>query len=877
METPDRLGRVKQIFLAALDREPGDTASFLNEACEGDTALYRKVSSMLDAYRQNGEFLQSPAFKLPATEVASGLMEINEEASVIGKRIGDYRVLREIGHGGMGALYLAKRDDGEYEQQVAIKLIKHGLDAELIRRFRHERQILATLNHPNVARLLDGGITDDGQPYLVMEYVEGRPIDKYADACNLSTEGRLNLFLTVCSAVEYAHEQNVIHRDLKPGNILVTDEGTPKLLDFGIAKVSPDQSTNDATLTAFRVMTPEYASPEQLRGLRVTPSSDVYSLGVMLCELLTGHRPYHFKSRLPHEILQAVLETDPSRPSLIVTQEKASPSNGSQHDNEADKLRRRLRGDLDNIILMAMRKEPERRYKSVEQFSEDLRRHLNGRPIIARKDTLVYRSTRFAKRNKGYVTTSVAVACICLVLASFFTLFSVGGKTKSSIAVLPLTNSSGDPNLDYLSDEFTDDLIDNLSRLPRVNVPGRSSSFTYRDNTDDPKTAGQALGVDTVLTGNISTDGDNILVSVSLFDRGNNEAAWTKQYKSPSTSIQETEWEIVRDAARELGFNHISEADSQLQGRGTANAEAYNFFLRGKYYWNKRNGDSLCKGVEYFEKATNLDPNYALAHDGLARSYCLLGAYLLFPPHDVFSKAKMEAQRAIELDPSLPEAHTSLGLIVWLYDWDFNEAEREFKRAIELNPKYPTAHHWYGLFLGEMGRSDESIAEEKRALELDPLSLPVIADLGRVYFYGRRYEESQAQYQRVVDMGAHFGDIDENFVLLYEAMGRYDNRIRYESQAHLIDVYKAGGKKAYWRAQLNLNRTTSAKDWRVHYGSARVLAKLKENYRAIQELNLAYDAHDHRMTQLKVDPALDNLRSDPRFIALLRRVKLTDT
>jgi tetratricopeptide (TPR) repeat protein len=330
----------------------------------------------------------------------------------------------------MGAVYLAVRDDDQYQKRVALKLVKRGMDtADIVRRFRHERQILASLDHPNIAKLLDGGATPDGLPYFVMEYIEGEPITDYCDSHRLSTIERLRLFRTVCAAVQSAHRNLVVHRDIKPGNILVTAEGAPRLLDFGIAKLlNPEMGslTIDPTATALRLMTPEYASPEQVRGELITTASDVYSLGVVLYELLTGHRPYRLKSRLPHEILRIVCEEEPERPSVAISRtEEAISSDGAiratltpesvsrTRDGKPETLRRRLKGDLDNIVLMAMRKEPQRRHASAEQLSEDLRRHLEGLPVIARKDTYAYRSVKFVQRHKAGVA---AVAIILLTL-----------------------------------------------------------------------------------------------------------------------------------------------------------------------------------------------------------------------------------------------------------------------------------------------------------------------------------------------------------------------------------------------------------------------------------------------------------------------------
>jgi non-specific serine/threonine protein kinase/serine/threonine-protein kinase len=371
----------------ALELETGPRRVFLDSACADDADLRTEIDQLLAQEVDTSHDVIEKCASDAATRVR---FQSHEE----GTRIGPYRILREIGHGGMGAVYLAERDDEHFRQQVAIKLIKPGLGGEVIRkRFRNEMQILADLNHPNIARLFDGGETIDGVPYLVMEYVEGRPIDLFCDRQQLTTEERLKIFSTVCAAVQYAHQHLIIHRDIKPGNILVDEGGVPKLVDFGIAKLL-DQDRTDATATAMSFMTPDYASPEQVRGVAVTTATDIYSLGVVLYELLTGRRPYRLKTGVPHEIAKAICDDEPQRPSTT---------------------RKRLHADLDNIVLMAMRKEPQRRYATAEQFAEDIRRHLDGLPVRARADTVGYRTGKFVRRHKFGVAAAALVTVTLLI------------------------------------------------------------------------------------------------------------------------------------------------------------------------------------------------------------------------------------------------------------------------------------------------------------------------------------------------------------------------------------------------------------------------------------------------------------------------------
>ena len=413
--TPARLQTIKEIFHAALDSEPGQLGVFLDKSCGGDEVLRHEVEALLASHQQAGGFIENPVAALTAS-----IVENEQTDFLIGQKIGHYKISKWIGAGGMGAVYLAQRADQQYEKRVAIKLIKHGMDSDsVLRHFRNERQILASFDHPNIARLFDGGVTESGLPYFVMEYVDGLPIDRYCDRHALSVIERLKLFRKVCSAVSYAHHHAVIHRDIKPSNILVTSDGTPKLLDFGIAKILQPEGEAEAlaTITGLHLMTPEYASPEQVRGQTVTTATDVYSMGVVLYQLLAGQKPYRLKTRTPEEISRAILEQELQRPSSVAATPSSNEARATSSSSPLSQRRRRrrryeLRGDLDNIALMALRKEPERRYQSVEQFSEDIRRHLQERPVLARKDTMGYRAAKFARRNK----TALAAAALVLFI-----------------------------------------------------------------------------------------------------------------------------------------------------------------------------------------------------------------------------------------------------------------------------------------------------------------------------------------------------------------------------------------------------------------------------------------------------------------------------
>ncbi|HTG33067.1 MAG TPA: serine/threonine-protein kinase [Thermoanaerobaculia bacterium] len=447
MIQPDRWRQIDTLFAEALERPAGEREAFLAAACQGDAELLRAVEELLAA---DEESASATFLERPAGELLGFVPELEG-------RLGPYRLLRRLGDGGMGTVYLARREDEHYERDVAVKVIRSGLQSpEALHRFFAERQILARLEHPNIARLYDGGSTEDGRPYLVMELVEGVPVDEYCDAHQLSIDQRLDLFRQICAAVQYAHQNLLVHRDLKPANILVTAAGEPKLLDFGIAKrLEPGASTvPNMTRTGLRMMTPVYASPEQVRGEAIATTSDVYALGVLLYELLAGRSPYRVVNGLPHEIERAICEQEPERPSVALFRAVAgalSPEAIAQaRGMRPHALQRRLRGDLDNIVLMALRKDPGRRYGSAAQLARDLDSHLQSLPVMARPDTLPYRARKFVRRHRAGVA---AAAVVVLLVAGFIGSLIVQGrriarerdKARYSLTFLLDTFKDADP------------------------------------------------------------------------------------------------------------------------------------------------------------------------------------------------------------------------------------------------------------------------------------------------------------------------------------------------------------------------------------------------------------------------------------------------
>ena len=871
--TPERWKQVKGVVGAALDRPAEERGALVDAACAGDAELRTEVESLLASASEAHEFLETagrPALLRPPPE--------GRPETRAGARVGPYRILGEIGRGGMGAVYLAERDDEEYRQRVAIKLVRGDADSgSVVRRFRQERQILAELDHPNIARLLDGGTTEEGLPYFVMEYVDGAPIDAYCEAGKLKVRERLELFRTVCAAIGDAHRKQVVHRDLKPSNILVTAPGTPKLVDFGIAKVLTPTSGSELTATGTHLMTPEYGSPEQWRGRPVTAASDIYSLGVLLFRLLTGHSPYRVGPDQPHELGRAICEEDPAPPSAAA----AAPT------------RQQLAGDLDAIVLKAMRKEPERRYLSAEELSEDIRRHLEGRPVTARKDSVAYRAGRLVQRNKAVAVTVVTMAATAVLVSALVYQWSRVTGTGApvapagaiaSLAVLPLANLSRDPEQEYFTDGMTEALITDLSHIGSLRVVSRTSVMRYKGTSRPVSEVARELNVDAVVEGSVLRSGNRVRITAQLIRAADDRHLWAQSYEREMSDIFSLQGTVAEAIAGEIKGRLTAQEQARLTSRPPLNPRAYLAYVRGRYFWNKRNEETLKTAVTYFEEALREDPGYARAYSGLADSYFYLGyAFGRVPPREAMPKAKAAALKALALDDTLAEAHTSLALVTFFYDWDWTVAEREFRRAIELNPNYATAHHGYAILLTAMQRSDESIAEVRRALEADPLSLPVNNIVGLLLQLNGRGDEAIEQYRKTLEMDPTFAEPVTGLANAYVQKGREaEAREQFLKAAALSGLNVPELRRAYDVGSLRGLREHQARahvraGWDGWHWSATDLALsyavLGRRDEAMKLLEKAYAARSGSLVWIG-DDDWKLMRSDPRFQDLLRRIGL---
>jgi serine/threonine protein kinase/tetratricopeptide (TPR) repeat protein len=636
-----RWHRLEELFHQALALPPAERATLLDRECASDDALRMEVERLLSANDRAGGFIREPAI------ASAGSPAGGTETSQAGRRVGAYRLVRELGRGGMGAVYLAERDDGAFTQRVAIKLIKRGMDTDqVLRRFHAERQILASLVHPHIARLLDGGTTDDGLPYFAMEYIEGQPIDTYAEANRLGIEDRLRLFMDVCDAVAYAHARGVIHRDIKPLNTMVAS-GAPKLLDFGIAKVLHDAPEDDtATITGLRLLTPDYASPEQIEGRRATVASDIYSLGVVLYELLTGRSPYRASIRSPQDLAAAVCTSDPDRPSTVVTQpaervqvRRSLPTTGARAEESARQLSRRLRGDLDTIVLTALRKEPGRRYASVAGLTDDIRRHLDGRPIAARADHTAYRLGKFVRRKRTALLTTAAVVVAAVSSALLLARHGDDDPTllatrslalRDRVVVADFVDMTGDP---LLAAAITEAIRTDLSQstVIRVMTPRMvRSTLTTMQVPDvalnDSLARELALreGVKAIVTGSLSRLSGVYRINVQLVAAQSGEALASLR----ETARDSTQLIVALDRASKALRRQIGESLRDLESMPslwqatTASLPALRAYTEAHRL--VRTGHRR-EAVEKYEESIALDSGFASAHLGLSMVYGSMG------------------------------------------------------------------------------------------------------------------------------------------------------------------------------------------------------------------------------------------------------------
>jgi eukaryotic-like serine/threonine-protein kinase len=850
--TPARWQLVKEVLQGAWDQDDAGRAAYLDRACARDTEL-RSVVEMLLA---SDEALGMVA-TISTTQLPGDIRRAHSEPDPDDNLLGPYRMVQEIGSGGMGTVYLAERADGEYRKQVAIKLIKPNPgDRDLLRRFLLERQVLADLDHPNIARLLDGGTTKDGDPYLVMDYVDGVRIDQWCDDRNLQSRDRLQLFQKVCAAVQYAHERRVIHRDLKPGNILVTSSGAPKLLDFGIAKLlNPELPGNIAETTRAGLMTPAYASPEQVRGELVGQESDIYSLGVLLYELLAGRRPYSVADA--DGLVGVVCEQEPVAPSI------AAPE-------------RRLSTDLDAIVLKALQKDPGRRYASAAELAEDIDRFLNGLPVRARGNGASYRLGKFVRRNLRVVLVTLALAAVS---AGLWFNEKSQGSAPASIAVLPFLNLSPEKDQEYFSDGITEELRNTLATIPGLRVSGRASSNQFKHGAEDVIVAGRKLNVKVILEGSVRKVSNRVRIAVQLFNSADGVQLWSNNFDLDVNDILAAQERIARLLAREMKLTVLNTWTHSYPRAGSG--EAYTAYLQGRYSL-RRNKEMLERAIGNFELAIRLDPRYAPAWAGLGMARLTQAEIDNVPTENGIQNAREALDRALSLDPDLPDAQIAMGLLKFRFDWDWAAANALFHHARAKAPGNAVAIRLAGSLAATLGRFDEAIRLFREGIEVDPLPAPPYTTFALVLHYAGRQDEARAAVTKAIEMdpkieGAHTTlsriclaqSLPQEALL--DAEKETDPALRLQALT-LADYALGLGSES----DSNLSALTANFQSTSPFQIAEVYAFRGEADRAFDWLNRAYAARDGGLTDLKGDPALTTLVHDPRYRALLAKLRLPE-
>ncbi len=831
------------------------------------------------------------------------------------RTISHYSILKRLGAGGMGEVYLAQ--DTRLDRKVALKLLlaEFVSNEDRLRRFVQEAKATAALSHPNIAHIYEVGEAD-GTHFIAMEFIDGDTLTAKIRRDDYPLITLLKYLSQVAEGLAKAHAAGIVHRDLKPDNIMITRDGYAKVLDFGIAKLIVPTSSHAATgeeLTEVEtasllaqplsapgmvIGTAGYMSPEQVQGRSVDQRSDIFSFGCILFEAATRRRAFEGDSVIDtlHKIIYAaapsITDLNPSAPV-----------------------------DLQRIVRRCLAKDPEKRYQTIRDVAnelEDLRREMDSyseaMDTVVLDDTFITggsvsqterrktdasesdrqtRSTSSAEYLVGEIKRHKLAAILVLLIATSAAVgltFYHYGRNKEvaieSIAVLPFVNQNDQQDMDYRSDGLTEGIINSLTHLPNLKVIARSSVFRYKDKETDPLTAGKELGVRAVLTGRIAQRGDALLISTELVDVSDNKQLWGEQYSTSVSDLLTVQRVIASEITNSLKLKLSGEQHTCMTKHYTDNPEAYQLYLRGRFYWNKRTGEALKKSIEYFNQAVEKDPGYALAYAGLADAYGLLPSYAASSPQEAFPKAKAAARKAIELDDSLAEAHTSLANALFNYDWNLSEATKEFQRAIELNPNYATTHHWYGNGpLLAMERFDDAIVEMKRAQELDPLSLIINAEIGVSYTFAGQYDRSIEQFRKTLEMDPGFYFAHRTLGVAYEMKGHFrEALLEYQTARRLADdpsllgdighVLAMSGNRDEALKTLAQMKEISKERYVPAYVFALIYLGLGNKDQAFQWLEKSYQDREANLCFFKIDPQMKSLRSDPRFSDLVRRIGL---
>ena len=861
LPSAERWVRIEEVFHAARSERGAARMAVLQRLCGSDEELFVQVRTLLEA----DELANRPR---PVKE--------KRKADLAGRRAGNYQLDSLLGTGGMGSVYLAHRCDGQFERQVALKILGANLRNEFFTdRFAIERRLLASLDHPNITRLLDSGVSENGDPYLVLEYVDGESIVDYCDNRKLPVQDRIRLFLQVCGAVEYAHNQRVIHRDLKPSNILVARDGSVKLLDFGTAKLLESGETN-VTTTRFRMMTPQYASPEQLRGDALMPSTDVYSLGIVLYELLMGAWPFGNPQSVISGLERAVREVEPEHPSTVIDEQAAARRGVSRTF-----LIGQVRGDLWKVILKAIQAEPERRYASPKELADDLDRYLRGSPVLARPQTVSYRAGKFARRNRSALVFAVAVI---IVLGGLY--FERGRlrprPAEASIVVLPLKNLSADPANQYFSDGLTDEITDAISHLKRLRVISRASAFALRGTAGDIREVGRKLNVSNVLEGSVERYGERVKIVARLERTSDGAQIWSNTYVRQTSDLFSVQSDLAASIAENLKASVNPSAPAKHVVHDAAAVDAY---MRAMFGTEQFSPQAFAKAENDLRYAIQRDPQYAAA-------YAALGATIINGASntvrdraghlEMLKVALPYYRKALELDPDLVAPRVNLATFDLQENWDWAGAEKEYQRALANGPN-ATANQSYGLTLVYEGRFQEGDELLRSAQEQNPYSSSLMTNLISARTLERRYGEARELAQALLARSPNLQSARMAIAWTYVEDGHPDLALaEYQKIAPTGPIGQMVKAQALASAGRRDEALSVIAPMEADYQKflpavsfAAVYGFLGDEENAMKWLDRSAGDHDFSLLYVKVEPAFDRLRASPRFQALLKRIGLS--
>jgi serine/threonine protein kinase/tetratricopeptide (TPR) repeat protein len=784
---------------------------------------------------------------------------------------GRYQIIEELGRGGMGRVY--KATDTKIKEKVALKLIKPEIasDKKTLERFGNELRIARKLTHKNVGKMFDIN-EEEGTHYITMEFVSGQDLKGLIrQSGQLGIGTALSIAKQMCEGLAEAHKTGVIHRDLKPSNIMIDQEGNVRIMDFGIAR-----SLKEKGITGAGVMigTPEYMSPEQAEAKEVDQRSDIYSLGAIMYEMVTGSVPFEGDTVL----------------SIAMKHKGEEPKDPREFNTQ-------LSADVSRVILKCLEKDQNERYQSAGEVRSELEHIEKGIPttermIPERKPITSKEITVTLGLKKVFIPVVVVVALV-LVAIIIWQLFPqkeavLQPSGKPAVAVLPFVDLSPQKDQEHFCDGMTDEIIAKLSQIKELKVISRTSAMRYKNTDKDIKEIGQELDVSTILEGSVRKEKENIRVTAQLINVGDSFHLWSDIYDRKLESVFGIQSDIAERIADALQMKLSQEEKDQLDKKPTENMEAYNLYLQGRWFWNRRTSEGMRKAIEYYNHAIAEDPRYALAYSGIADSYTMLGVWSFLAPEEAHPKAKAAAMKAIELDDMLAEAHASLASVRASYSWDWPDAEKEFKRALELNPNYAMARLWYGaLYLKPLGQFEKAMKEVKLALDLDPLSPIINYCVGDLLYTSRMYDQAIEAFQRVLALDPNFPPAYYRLTWTYIKKGMYDEAFKELEKTYRLWNYdeervikpvrntyaKSGFRAAMEKAFDVITEESKTTYWSL-VGSAKYCVFLARDDEALELLEKAYEQRESDLTNIKTDPIFDDLHSYPRFKALLEKMGL---